>query len=134
MKDLRLAVVVFLLAGTAACQISGPEHSDSELQSIEASIVELVGEAPAEQASSCKTIAFGSKPCGGPWSYLIYSSEYTDEDVLVKLVSRYNELQAKINRETGMMSDCAIAIEPDLELRDGFCQAVPEANLVRESN
>ncbi len=114
-----------LLAVIAGCQISGPDLSGSELGSLERRIMELIGDAPAQSASACRTIAFGKKPCGGPWSYLVYSAEHTNEDELIELVESYNRMQDRLNREQGLISDCAIVGEPEVDLVDGRCSAVP---------
>ncbi len=120
MKTLQTAVVLLLIGG-AACKVGGSDPGESDLAALQASISDLVGRAPAAHVSACKTIAFGSKPCGGPWTYLVYSSEYTDEAELHQLIDTYNRLQDRINRDTGLASDCALAIEPEVELVNGFC-------------
>lgn len=127
MRALASAVILLLIAVAAGCRLTGPERGDSELDTIEKQIADLIGAAPAKQESACKTIAFGSKPCGGPWRFLVYSSEYTDEARLTQLVTTYNELQDRLNRERGVMSDCSIAVEPAVELRDGLCTASRDA-------
>jgi hypothetical protein len=127
MRVLAFAVILLLVAGTVGCRITGPEPGDAELDTIEKQIADLIGAAPAKQVSACKTLAFGSKPCGGPWRFLVYSSEYTEEARLIQLVATYNELQERLNRERGLMSDCSIAVEPAVELRNGFCIASQDA-------
>ena len=118
-----LTTAVFvLLNNVTGCQIAGPGDGEAELNTLEKRIEDMIGEAPAQSPDACKTIAFGSKPCGGPWRYLVYSSEFTDETELVALVNRYNQAQDRLNRENGLFSDCSIAIRPDVTLNDGFCQ------------
>ncbi len=80
-----------------------------------------VGDAEAETLSSCKTIAIGTKPCGGPWGYLVYSEEQSDTQNLERLVKRYTELDSIRNVEEGRGSTCDMAREPKIELREGSC-------------
>src|ERR671923_506019 len=82
-----------------------------------------VGEPAAKSGSQCKTIALGSKPCGGPATYLVYSTAVSDEGKLKQLVSEYNELSRKYHREhPEIMSDCMYIAEPQVELSDGICK------------
>ena len=37
-------------------------------------IYEIVASAECSDDAGCDYIAFGSKPCGGPWGYLVYST------------------------------------------------------------
>jgi hypothetical protein len=126
MRATLFSLAFVLTAGTTSCQVSGPDLGGGELDSLESRIMDLIGEAPATQQSSCKTIAFGSKPCGGPWTYLVYSAEHTDEAELENLVAAYNSLQDQLNREKGLMSDCAIATEPPVTLDGGYCRAATD--------
>jgi hypothetical protein len=71
----------------------------------------------------CASIAWGAKPCGGPWSYLVYAPSHVDVPQLEQLVSEYNQLQDEVNQLTGAASDCAFVTEPELECLDDICAA-----------
>ena len=73
--------------------------------------------------STCRSVALGSKPCGGPWQYLIYSAAQTDLVQLVEKVAEYNAREADINVRHGSISDCMLVVEPTLSSRDGKCIA-----------
>ena len=75
------------------------------------------------QLSTCRSVALGSKPCGGPWQYLIYSAAQTDSVQLVEKVAEYNAREADINMRHGSISDCTLVVEPTLSSRDGQCIA-----------
>lgn len=113
-----------LMAIGFLCDSGGSGTSASDLAKLEAEIMELIGEAAATEAGFCQTIAFGSKPCGGPWRYLVYSTQSTDSTLLRSKVERYNRLQAERNRELGLVSDCALVVRPETDLVDGRCGAV----------
>ena len=72
-------------------------------------------------ADDCASIAWGAKPCGGPWGYLIYAPSNIDVPRLEQLVAEYNELQAEVNQLTGATSDCSVVIEPELECVENRC-------------
>lgn len=63
-------------------------------------LVEM-GEPVCEDASQCRMIALGAKPCGGPWSHLVCSARTTDSIRLVQAVARYNQREATLNRKEG---------------------------------
>lgn len=86
-------------------------------------IEQEIGIPYANEPSQCKLIPFGSKPCGGPWGYLVYSTLKTDESRLKQLVSDFNQLQKKINEAGKILSDCALAPQPKLEFADRLCAA-----------
>ena len=82
-----------------------------------------VGTCRAESVDECRAIAFGAKPCGGPWRYLIYSTATSNEDRLRKLVAEYNALERKLNAEEGRASDCRAVGPPKVALSRGICVA-----------
>jgi hypothetical protein len=89
------------------------------LASMRAEIETIVG--LSGPLSTCRSIALGAKPCGGPWQYLVYSTAQTDSVLLVEKVAEYNAREADINARHGSISDCMLVVEPPLGLRDGQC-------------
>ncbi len=89
------------------------------------SVMTMIGDPTCANVAQCRTTAFGSKPCGGPWRYLVYSTAVTDSVKLAALVGRYNEMEAQINQREGRMSDCRMVLPPKLERVTGRCVAVP---------
>jgi hypothetical protein len=107
---------------TAVC--SARDQSDRErLRDLKRAIDVEIGEPRADSVAQCKYIAFGAKPCGGPWTFLVYSTTRTDESKLQRLVREYNALQKKINAEERLGSDCSVPAEPELVLENGVCAA-----------
>lgn len=87
------------------------ESELAELNTLKSKIENLVGTSTCNESSECKYLAFGSKPCGGPWEYLIYSTSI-DTDELENLVDDYNQKEEAYNIKWGVASDCAFAIPP----------------------
>jgi len=65
----------------------------------------------------------GSKPCGGPRSYVVYSMVTTDSAALALITQRYNAADARLNRERGLVSDCTFLPPPELECVGGRCRS-----------
>jgi len=102
-----------------ACET--PPVTEEALAEKEAAIRALIGDASCDDLSSCASMAFGAKPCGGPWEYLVYCVDSVDEAALQRQVDEYYELNEQYNMDNGIVSDCAEVGEPTLELVDGEC-------------
>ena len=113
-KSVRRAASVLSLLLLLTVRPAGSQDSDAQrLEGLRRMIEQEIGIPSANEPTQCKLIPFGSKPCGGPWGYLVYSTLKTDETRLKQLVSEFNQLQKKMNKESKLMSDCAVAPEPN---------------------
>lgn len=125
----RAVWAILVLAACGGSPARSPSTSaqldEMSLDSLRATITALIGEPVATSASQCRAIAFGSKPCGGPWSYLVYSTAVTDSVKLADLVSLYNQREADLNRAEGRMSDCRAVVLPSILLSRGRCSLAP---------
>ena len=121
-----VALAVTACGGSQAPNPSASAQLDEmSLDSLRARITVLIGEPLASTVSQCRAIAFGSKPCGGPWSYLAYSTEVTDSVKLAQFVSLYNRRESDLNREEGRMSDCRAITLPGILLSRRRCALAP---------
>ncbi|MCB1176973.1 MAG: hypothetical protein KDK36_05280, partial [Leptospiraceae bacterium] len=77
-----------------------------------------------QSESTCKSLALGHKACGGPSSYLIYSTELTNEELLSSKVYQYNEyiLYLQNKYEAGYASTCSFIQSPTLSCVNNLCQ------------
>lgn len=87
------------------------EEEQEALIASEKIIEDLAATAICNESAECKFIALGSKPCGGPWSYLIYSTSI-DVNKLESLVEDYNKNEAAFNLKWGVISDCSFLLPP----------------------
>jgi hypothetical protein len=79
------------------------------------------GTPACKDEENCRYIGIGAKPCGGPWEFLVYSTETVDEQFLRKQVTAYNSLEDKMNRTYGYASDCSLPNEPLIGCVEGRC-------------
>lgn len=111
---LKLAVL-FLLFTAFQCNDDTNsltcEERTSQLSEMKTTIEKLADTSVCNENFECRSIAFGSKPCGGPWDYLIYSTSI-DTLKLTKLVEKHNQLETTINQECDRFSDCAYLNPP----------------------
>ncbi len=87
-------------------------------------IEQLAKSVPCTEVTICDYVAFGSKPCGGPWTYLAYNTEI-DEALFLNKVASYNANEANYNSKWNIVSDCAAALPPLVTTCvDGECTAI----------
>ncbi len=122
MKSIFYLLILVIFFGCSSDE--GVELREARLiDKLAAEITEIVTSSSCSEDSSCDYIAFGSKPCGGPWGYLVYSTS-VDVQLLKYKVGLYNQLERELNRRSGAVSDCAIVNPPSsLICEDGVCRA-----------
>ena len=102
---------------------STQEDDKKELLVLKTEIETLASSSVCSESALCKYIGLGSKPCGGPWGYLIYSTSINTEK-LEDLVENYNQVEAEFNSKWGIASDCAIANPPsNIKCENNTCIA-----------
>ena len=76
------------------------------------------------ESDGCSYIAFGTKPCGGPWSYLLFS-DAVDIVKLQEMVKNYNEINEQYNLQTNAVSDCMYVMPPtEVKCVNGVCTVI----------
>ncbi|MCX7548980.1 hypothetical protein OS188_13575 [Xanthomarina sp. F1114] len=69
----------------------------------------------------CRYIAFGRKPCGRAWEYLVYSTSI-DTLKLENWVTNFNSMEATYNKECDAISDCMAVLAPTgFECKNNSC-------------
>lgn len=87
-------------------------------------ITNYIGQFSCSATSTCNFIALGSKPCGGPREYLVYSNN-VDQNELQQLVSEYYTMDSTRNVQTNAISDCAVVMPPEnIDCIDGVCTVI----------
>lgn len=100
------------------------EEDLAELAALQEEIELLVDSGICSENSDCDSIAFGSKACGGPKTYLAFSTSINVE-LLQQKVATYNALENSFNKKWGIISDCAYLLPPkSVECINGKCTAV----------
>ena len=114
-----------MLLGCAGKPEAQPQSDDpNTLSSLRLSINQALGDRRCSSVDVCRSIPYGAKPCGGPRSYLVYSIITSDSVRLMQDVRRYNEAEARLNEESGEISDCSLVSKPGVECSEGRCKSV----------
>lgn len=122
-NGLCLLAASFLLFGCAEDRSLVPlgTTDPATLARMYQEIYALVQDRSCSDSSECAAIALGSKPCGGPWRYLVYSRSTVDEAELRALVENLAEYEAQYNQEYRRVSDCEVAPSADPACVNGVC-------------
>ena len=104
--------------------VSDCDFFQEQMAVLKIEIDRIIDASVCNESTECRSVAFGSKPCGGPWSYLVYSTSI-DEEKLLELVNQYNETEAQYNMNCDAFSDCMFVGPPnELACEDGKCVIV----------
>ncbi|MDO7172249.1 hypothetical protein [Mariniflexile sp. AS56] len=126
-KKLLILVTACLVLMAFQCDedaVSTQETEQQDLNMSKKAIEDLASTSICNDTFTCKYMALGSKPCGGPWGYLVYSSSINFEK-LENMVAIYNKNEADFNKKWGIISDCAFATPPtSLKCENNICLAV----------
>lgn len=123
-RVLSIAVLTLALATLPACIEPDTSDEDADIRLLDQrkqEILDFVGTPACDEPGHCRYIPLGEKPCGGPWSYLIYSTANVDSAALAAMVTAYNEFNGLLNERYGWASDCSVPIPPVLDCVDGVC-------------
>ena len=83
----------------------------------------------------CKSVEYGSRACGGPEEYLIYSTAQlnaTDEKKLLDLISEYNSYSDIIMKSQSSAGICSIVMKPNLSCINQQCITSPMSDPIPE--
>lgn len=70
----------------------------------------LISSTSCSDAAGWRTAALGSKPCGGPATFIAYPISLEEE--LLEKITRYNKQSSEFNLKYGLISDCAVVAPP----------------------
>jgi hypothetical protein len=113
----KFILIFAVLATLISCidfdnnQNNTQEEELTELRNHKNYILSLVENASCSENSQCEFIALGSKPCGGPWSYIVYPSTI-DTKLLLEQVVIYNLKEQQYNQKWNVISDCMFVMPP----------------------
>ena len=121
---LLLIFLVLISCSLGDSTINTQQEELSVLNQQKYEIEQLARSIPCSEVTICAYVAFGSKPCGGPWSYLAYNTEI-DEDLFLAKVDAYNANEEFYNSKWNIVSDCSEPLPPiTVTCENGVCTAI----------
>ena len=117
-----LTMILLLFACGRDSKLSPvPQYDRATLDMKFQAVHNLIQDLYCTDSSACASISVGSKPCGGPWHYLVYSKDTVNEEVLTVMVADLNAYEAGYNVQEGIVSDCSMAREANPGCVDRRC-------------
>ncbi len=110
---------LLLLTLVSACTAAPPPTKASALR---AELAAEIGDAACDSDAQCRTVAVGHKACGGPAGYLAWSSKRSNETKLKDLARRQGEAEKAENEGKGLMSNCAVVVDPGAVCKVARCE------------
>ena len=124
MKMLFLSLLLLAPTCQPAQTPSGEEPADTiRVERLEAEAHALAKTAGCSGPESCRTAPVGSRPCGGPRTYLAYCATATDTAALFAKLEQLRRAEERANQASGMISTCEFRMPPATRLVGGTCQA-----------
>jgi len=108
----RYLPTTVLLIAVLSCEEGTREFDRAALDAQRQEILALASSGQCQDNSQCTFRGLGSKPCGGPWEYVVYSTSI-DTQRLFTMINEYNQNEDAYNRKWGIYSDCSIPPSPD---------------------
>jgi hypothetical protein len=108
---LLFSAFLLLMSCNLSTEEGGGDSSPIALDQLWTEINQLATSQNCTNANDWTFTPIGSKPCGGPMSYIAYSKKI-DEKKFLELVNNYTALQADNNKRNGAISDCALVARP----------------------
>lgn len=116
----KLLSSLFLLLSLNGCVATPPPVQDPLLNQLDGPMAQLqfdtkqlyqrlqklAADKSCQQDQECKVMGIGSKACGGPEQFMVYSETVTDGKMLAITSERYAKLKKEQQSRLGMMSTC----------------------------
>lgn len=118
--SLRLAAASLLIL-TACAGARPPAEAPNATASLWQQIQSANRDLSCNSDSDCHTIGVGAKACGGPESYLAWSSKGNDGAQLRQLVQQHAAARRADDARQGVMSTCTAISDPGASCRAGQC-------------
>jgi hypothetical protein len=106
-----ISAALLSLAGAAAA-VDSAAAAASAAADTQSRVNSLIGEAACDSQSQCRTVGIGARPCGGPESWLAWSTKGTDARALQDAVQAQAQAAREANQRSGLASDCRVRPEP----------------------
>lgn len=133
---MRPAVLAFTFFGLLAVACAAPGASSNDEQPapdapgsqervarLEAEARALVKAEGCAASGQCRAAPVGSRPCGGPRTYVAYCSATTDSVALYRKLDELKVAEDAHNQAAGMASTCEFRTPPDVTSQGGSCRA-----------
>jgi hypothetical protein len=100
------------VAGCQAQSVQAPAVAASQAPDALARIQAHIGKAPCDTNAQCRTLPIGHRACGGPESWLAWSTVNGQADQLQRWSAELAAQQKQDQQRRGLMSTCQVQPDP----------------------
>lgn len=102
-------------------QINNQTVTTSTLAKLRTEINNIEAVNECDNSMQCEVIAAGSRACGGPSHYMIYSTKHTSKEKALSVASELTKYESLYNAQNNMQSICAMLTKPSTQCVDNKC-------------
>jgi hypothetical protein len=116
---LGITCLIVLTSCKPATEVMAKQPTAAEqLAELDHGIRNLIGSPIAQEIASCKIVTLNAIDCREPASFLLYSIENTNEQVLLTLLEKYNQI---VLAQAGNSEACMSKSQPSVVLDKELC-------------
>ena len=119
MTRYRVCALLTVLLLAACAEDAATEARVRELEQQARALAKTDG---CDRLDQCAAAPMGAKPCGGPWTYLVYCKATTDEAALFRVLDELRRVEEEYNQVAGSVSDCQMVGPPEVRLDGRTCR------------
>jgi len=97
------------------------EVSLDDIKTAKNKLNNLIADKQCSTSSQCKVSAVGSRACGGPSDYIVYSTQSAPQEQVSALSDTITQLESTYNVQKGMMSICQHLTAPSTQCVENKC-------------
>ncbi len=97
------------------------EVSLDDIKTAKNKLNNLIADKQCSTSSQCKVSAVGSRACGGPSDYIVYSTQSAPQKQVSALSDTITQLESTYNVQKGMMSICQHLTAPSTQCVENKC-------------
>ena len=116
---LGISCLIIVAGCKPATEVVAKQPTAAEqLAELDQGIRNLISSPIAQEIASCKIVTLNAVDCQEPAKYLLYSAENTNEQVLLTLVEKYNQI---VLAQAGNSEACMANTQPSVMLDKNLC-------------
>ena len=98
-----------------------PHAPKNTLSAARKKLKDMIKDKRCDSTMQCQVIAVGSRACGGPSSYVTFSTQAADLQVVKKLADSITVLESQYNAKNRMVSICQHLTQPSTQCVENKC-------------
>lgn len=116
------------LQSTNKAQIDQQAVAKEALKVLRSEIALIEANNSCDSSRQCQVIEAGSRACGGPSHYMIYSTKHTPTSRAEQVAKKLTKYESIYNAQNNMVSICAMLVKPGTQCKNNKCVKLSESS------